>query len=316
MHARHGPVASGPSMCLLGRSRRGGRRCGSRRRRVRALRRHPHRCPDASFQPSAAGTISARLGELAPGLISAKPRLGLGGLLEAVKARCSCVGKFHGSRHSEARAAEDRDREIPDQVCGLGHACLGEHDDDDVVGEALDVAGDVVEVASWCPASNSSHASRHGASTSVALLPAFAAAHSSNSCRVGASVDSTATTSATRPPLATALSAIGRSMRTTGVSISRAPRSADPPSVEHVQTIPPGSCTVSSRRHSRTRASMPASTPRLRASLSKVCVYEVHIRCCRRDFSEQRAERCNVHICGTQESDRDQITGEPRLMLG
>ena len=61
--------------------------------------------------------------------------------------RCSRVGKFHGSQHGEARAAEVRDREIPDEVGGGGHACLCEHDDVDVVGEALDVSGDTVKVA-------------------------------------------------------------------------------------------------------------------------------------------------------------------------
>ena len=57
------------------------------------------------------------------------------------------LGKFHGSQYSEARAAQDRDREVPDQVGGGGHACLREHDDFDVVGEALDVPGDTVKVA-------------------------------------------------------------------------------------------------------------------------------------------------------------------------
>jgi hypothetical protein len=52
------------------------------------------------------------------------------------------------------------------------------------------------------------------------------------------------------------------------VSSSCARRSANPPIVEQVQTIAPGSRTASSRRRARTRASMPASRPCLPASLS------------------------------------------------
>ena len=109
--------------------------------------------PERRFDASAvligvrSGTVSQRSGWLALGLLSAKPGLGFGGLVEAVQGRQSCVGKFHGSQYSEARAAQDRDREIPEQVGGGGHACLRKHDDVDVVGEATDVHGDALKVA-------------------------------------------------------------------------------------------------------------------------------------------------------------------------
>ena len=181
--------------------------------------------------------------------------------------RESRVGKFNGSQDSEARAAQDRDREVADQIGGRGHACLGEHDDVDVVGEAPDMPGDAVKEAVVVTGLESFPCVQARRFDEVDVAPGICGTFLEqlpSRRKRGLNSDHE------RDAAAVSDGALGhRSVdahdRSLDLLREAFRRSAE---VEQVHTIAPGSHTASSRRRARTRASIPASRPCLRASLS------------------------------------------------
>jgi len=224
-----------------------------------------------------------------------RPGLGFGDLVEAVQVRSTGVGKFDGPQGSEARAAQDRDRETPEQVGGGGHACLGEHDDVDVVDEALDVPGDAVDVA--------------GVVTGLEEFPHVKARRIGERCVApadcGAFLEQLPTRRERRVNRDHKCDAAAVSNGALGHrSVDTHDGSLDLPCEAFRQSAERGAgaddrAMLTHGELSQTREDArldPGIDPVSARIAEQLCVNEMHIGCSRRDLAQRPAERRNMHV--------------------